>query len=35
MLTKLSTNLKIDTYLRQLSLESKQESIMQFISQPI
>jgi hypothetical protein len=35
MLTKLSTNLKIDTYLRQLSLESKQKSIIQSIFQLI
>jgi hypothetical protein len=35
MLIKLSTNIKIDTYLRQLSLESKQKSIIQFISQSI
>jgi hypothetical protein len=35
MLTKLSTNLKIDTCFRQLSLESKQKSIMQSISQLI
>jgi len=35
MLTELSVNLKIDIYLRQLSLESKQKAIMWSISQAI
>ena len=35
ILTKLNINLKINIYLKQLSLESKEKSIIQYISEPI